>query len=61
MIDRVKERIKKRMSEGITSENVANLSTSFVDDVLAEYAEEIDSWLASAGDETSNRRVVHFY
>ncbi len=52
---------RKCYHEGITSENVANLSTSFVDDVLAEYAEEIDSWLASAGDETSHRRVVHFY
>lgn len=52
---------RKRYYEGITSENIANLSTSFIDDVLAEYADEIDTWLNSRdGDVSSSRKVVRF-
>lgn len=52
---------RKRYYEGIATENVANLSTSFIDDVLSEYGEEIDTWLNSReGDVSSSRKVVRF-
>lgn len=52
---------RKRYYEGITSENVANLSASFVDDVLSEYEGEINTWLNSQeGAVSSSRKVVRF-
>lgn len=52
---------RKRYYEGISSENVANLSTSFIDDVLSEYTDEIETWLNSReGDISSSRKVVRF-
>lgn len=52
---------RRRCYEGIASENVANLSTTFVDDVLSEYSDEIETWLNSReGDASSSRKVVRF-
>ena len=52
---------RKRYYEGIAAENVANLSTSFIDDVLAEYDDEVTTWLNSqGGDISSSRKVVRF-
>jgi len=35
---------RKLYFEGISSENVEGISTNFVDDILAEYRDEIDSY-----------------
>lgn len=35
---------RKMYFEGISSENVEGISTNFVDDILAEYKDEIDSY-----------------
>lgn len=51
---------RKCYYEGLASESVANLSNSFIDDVLAEYSDEIESWLSAENTESSKRRVVHF-
>lgn len=52
---------RRRYYEGLSSEQVSNLSTSFIDDILAEYQDEIDGWLTTdAGDASSSRKVVRF-
>lgn len=52
---------RRRYHEGLASENVASLSTTFIDDVLAEYTDEIDTWLNSLdGGVSSLRKAVRF-
>lgn len=53
---------RRRFYEGISQEGVADLSTHFIDDILAEYADDIDAWLQSddAADLSSNYKVVRF-
>lgn len=47
--------------EGISSEGVANISTSFVEDILNEYAQEIGEWkLRKSNGETGSGRIVRF-
>lgn len=46
-VDATVKMVRRTYYEGISSEGVANISTSFVDDILAEYAGEIDDWKKS--------------
>lgn len=52
---------RRRYYEGIQSENVSNLSDTFVEDILDEYQAEINGWLNSAdADDSKSRKVVRF-
>nr|DAP21290.1 MAG TPA: PORTAL PROTEIN, 15 PROTEIN, HEAD PROTEIN, VIRAL INFECTION, TAILED.2A [Caudoviricetes sp.] len=42
VVDVVVKMYRRTYYEGISSENAGNISTSFVDDVLSEYADEIE-------------------
>ena len=46
--------------EGITSEGAANISTTFVDDVLSEYADEIALYREQQSNSSGSGKVVHF-
>ena len=46
--------------EGISSESVSSLSTSFQEDVLAEYANEISSYLAEKNNPSSVKQTIKF-
>lgn len=46
--------------EGISSEGTANLSTSFVDDILSEYDNEIAAWKERKANAGGSGRVVRF-
>lgn len=53
---------RRKYYEGIKSEGVANMSTSFVDDILSEYTDEIESYLEgiSGGGGEDDGKVVRF-
>lgn len=52
---------RRQYYEGISSEGVANISTSFVEDILGEYEAEIDNWKNSNSDEEGMAgKVVRF-
>ena len=51
---------RRRYYEGIETEKVENLSTTFIADVLAEYQPEIDKWLNSDDGIVANRKKVRF-
>lgn len=59
-VDAVVKMFRRTYYEGISSENVANLSTSFVEDVLSEYANEIADWKENQADTIGNNKAVHF-
>lgn len=44
--------------EGISSENVGGLSTSFVDDILKEYQTEIDNYIDKQNNEIDGKKSV---
>ena len=46
--------------EGISSEGAANISTTFVDDILAEYASEIPSWRERNSNSEGSGKAVRF-
>ena len=46
--------------EGISSENGDTISTSFVEDVLAEYDDEFAAY-AEQQDKTNGKKQIHFY
>ena len=46
--------------EGISSENGDTISTSFVEDVLAEYDDEVAAY-AEQQDKTNGKKQIHFY
>jgi len=46
--------------EGISSEGAANITTSFVDDILSEYADEISAYLENTANTSGTDKVVHF-
>ena len=52
--------VRRTYYEGITSEAVANINTSFVDDILAEYAGEIDDWKNGQAASGNSKKVVTF-
>ena len=52
--------VRRTYYEGISSESVANLSTSFVEDILSEYDREISDWKNNRDDTDGNNKAVHF-
>lgn len=46
--------------EGISSEETSNISTSFVEDILSEYDEEIAAWKERKMNTGGSGRVVRF-
>lgn len=48
---------RRRYYEGITSESAGDISTSFVDDILSEYEQEISGYIDVSG---MNRKRVRF-
>ena len=60
-VDATVKMIRRIYYEGISSEGVANISTSFVDDILAEYASEIGDWKTTQAESGNSNKVVNFY
>ena len=59
-VDATVKMVRRTYYEGITSEAVANINTSFVDDILAEYAGEIDDWKSGQAASGNSKKVVTF-
>lgn len=59
-VDAVVKMWRRTYYEGITSENVANLSTTFVNDILSEYSEEIGRYLNNKANTSGSNKVVKF-
>lgn len=59
-VDATVKMVRRTYYEGISSEGVANISTSFVDDILAEYAGEISDWRSAQAASGNNSKVVTF-
>ena len=59
-VDATVKMVRRTYYEGITSEAVANINTSFVDDILAEYAGEIDDWKNGQAASGNSKKVVTF-
>lgn len=59
-VDAVVKMHRRAYYEGITSEGAANISTSFVDDVLSEYADEISLFRERRSNSSGSGKVVHF-
>ena len=59
-VDAVIKMHRRAYYEGITSEGAANISTSFVDDVLSEYADEIALYRERQSNSSGSGKVVHF-
>ena len=59
-VDATVKMVRRTYYEGISSEGVANISTSFVDDILAEYAGEISDWKSAQADAGNSKKVVTF-
>lgn len=59
-VDATVKMVRRIYYEGISSENVVNISTAFVENILAEYADEIGDWKNSQADNGNSTKVVHF-
>lgn len=59
-VDATVKMVRRTYYEGITSEAVANINTSFVDDILAEYAGEIEDWKSGQAASGNSKKVVTF-
>lgn len=59
-VDATVKMVRRTYYEGISSEGVANISTTFVNNILAEYADEIGDWKTSQADSGNSRKVVSF-
>lgn len=59
-VDATVKMVRRTYYEGITSEAVTNINTSFVDDILAEYAGEIDDWKNGQAASGNSKKVVTF-
>lgn len=59
-VDAVVKAYRRIYYEGISSDGVANISTSFVEDILSEYSDEIDSYNDQKADKARSERVVKF-
>lgn len=59
-VDATVKMVRRTYYEGISSEGVANISTSFVDDILAEYAGEIEDWKNGQAASGNSNKVVTF-
>lgn len=59
-VDATVKMVRRTYYEGISTEGVANISTSFVDDILAEYAGEIADWKDAQAAGGNSKKVVTF-
>lgn len=59
-VDAVVKMHRRAYYEGISSEGAANITTSFVDDILSEYAEEIERYRERQANSRGSGKVVHF-
>lgn len=59
-VDAVVKMYRRTYYEGISSEGAANITTTFVDNILAEYAQEIESWKTQRANSGGSDRVVRF-
>ena len=59
-VDATVKMIRRIYYEGISSEGVANITTSFVDNILAEYTDEIGEWKNAQADAGNSKKVVTF-
>ena len=59
-VDAVIKMVRRAYYEGISSESVANINTSFVDDVLSEYDAEISDWKNGQAASGNSNKVVTF-
>lgn len=59
-VDAVVKMWRRTYYEGISSEGAANINTSFVDDILAEYSDEISLYRSGKSNSGGSGRVVHF-
>lgn len=59
-VDAVVKMYRRTYYEGISSEGAANISTTFVDDVLSEYAQEIGDWKTQQANVGGSGKVVRF-
>lgn len=59
-VDATVKMVRRTYYEGISSEGVANISTAFVNDILAEYAGEIDDWKSGQAASGNSAKVVRF-
>lgn len=57
-VDAVVKMHRRTYYEGISSESVANLSTTFVEDILSEYETEIEMWLEQKSNASGSGKVV---
>ena len=60
VVDATVKMFRRVYYEGISSEGAANINTSFVEDILAEYDDEITSWQAANASSDTGMRVVRF-
>lgn len=60
VVDATVKMYRRLYYEGIASENVSNLSTSFIEDILNEYSAEISAWKERQANSGENKRVVKF-
>lgn len=51
---------RRRYYEGITTEKAGGITDEFVQDILAEYAEELSRWTESHADDSTAGKVVRF-
>lgn len=59
-VDAVVKMHRRVYYEGISSEGAANITTAFVDDILAEYADEIELYRKRQSDSGGSGKEVHF-
>lgn len=59
-VDATVKMVRRTYYEGISSEGVANISTSFVDNILSEYADEIGDWKTAQAASGNSSKVVRF-
>lgn len=59
-VDATVKMVRRIYYEGISSESVANINTAFVDNILAEYADEISDWKDAQADAGNSKKVVTF-
>ena len=59
-VDAVVKMYRRTYYEGISSEGAANITTSFVDNILNEYEQEISDWKEQKTNISGSGRVVRF-
>ena len=59
-VDAAVKMMRRIYYEGISSEGVANISTSFVEDILSEYGNEISDWKNAQASSGNTGKVVRF-